>query len=565
MGTTLSLNYRKSKKLYKPSEEVVICVRYWFRDGGIGVKPQYLNLSTGVRVKLKDWDTDWDKKRTISPIKRGDKEYLNKNIKIGEFKQRIDSIERKLISDGQIPYPSLIKSKIRNTKIKKREETYKDVHFLYMFKVYEEWCRENMKKEYRKTILTQVKYIKQYCEDYQEKNNIVLLVDDIDEDFISRYVIWCYNNQGVQPSVLNKRMRGFTNFRNWSNRVNKTNYVINLPKGLVKTGKSEIIYLTRDEVKSIFEWNKFDYEDDNHLGYMRFNNVAKVLNNKQLAEYKGRDYEMEYITDERVGIKDELKRFKTYTNFEIIKDMLIFLCTTGMRFGDMLNIKVDNFRYFKDEKGVEDRTRGMWEFRMEKVPNKGVVKVPSNIISFNIYKKYSSGKNRGNYLFPRTKFGNPISNQKFNKHIKTICELIGINNLVEKPKFTIDGKVIDGTDTRIEKYHVISSHIGRRSFIREQIELGKHQREIMFQTGHTSLKVFNGYYDIKPSDLWKSGNEMYFGFNLSEKKTKTKTKQITSTNQETEEKLQNLKMWFIKDLIDEDEYKKKKMEILKLS
>ncbi len=48
----------------------------------------------------------------------------------------------------------------------------------------------------------------------------------------------------------------------WSNRVNKTNYVINLPKGLVKTGKSEIIYLTRDEVKSIFEWNKFDYEDD---------------------------------------------------------------------------------------------------------------------------------------------------------------------------------------------------------------------------------------------------------------------------------------------------------------
>ena len=85
-----------------------------------------------------------------------------KNFKIGEFKQRIDSIERKLISDGQIPYPSLIKSKIRNTKIKKREETYKDVHFLYMFKVYEEWCRENMKKEYRKTILTQVKYIKQY-------------------------------------------------------------------------------------------------------------------------------------------------------------------------------------------------------------------------------------------------------------------------------------------------------------------------------------------------------------------------------------------------------------------
>ena len=155
---------------------------------------------------------------------------------------------------------------------------------------------------------------------------------------------------------------------------------------------------------------------------------------------------------------------------------------------------------------------------MEKVPRKGIVKVPSNIISFNIYKKYSSGKKRENFLFPRTRYGNPISNQKFNKHIKKVCEIIGINDLVEKPKFTIDGKVVEGTDTRIEKYNVISSHIGRRSFIREQIELGKHQREIMYQTGHTSLKVFNGYYDVKPSDLWKSGNEMYFGFNLSDVK-----------------------------------------------
>ena len=52
-------------------------------------------------------------------------------------------------------------------------------------------------------------------------------------------------------------------------------------------------------------------------------------------------------------------------------------------------------------------------------------------------------------LFPRTRYGNPISNQKFNKHIKKVCELIGINDLVEKPKFTIDGKVVDGTDTRL--------------------------------------------------------------------------------------------------------------------
>ena len=171
---------------------------------------------------------------------------------------------------------------------------------------------------------------------------------------------------------------------------------------------------------------------------------------------------------------------------------------------------------------------------------------------------------RENFLFPRTRYGNPISNQKFNKHIKKVCEIIGINDLVEKPKFTIDGKVVEGTDTRIEKYNVISSHIGRRSFIREQIELGKHQREIMYQTGHTSLKVFNGYYDVKPSDLWKSGNEMYFGFNLSDVKEVKSPKKKTMDLSEMDNKLEQLKSWFEQDKIDEEEYKSLRKKILNI-
>ena len=81
---------------------------------------------------------------------------------------------------------------------------------------------------------------------------------------------------------------------------------------------------------------------------------------------------MEFITDERVGIKMRLRGLKN-TPTEVMKDMLVFLCSTGMRFGDMLNIRVDNFRYYKDDKGKEDRSKGMWEFRMEKF--KGIVKV----------------------------------------------------------------------------------------------------------------------------------------------------------------------------------------------
>jgi integrase len=414
-----------------------------------------------------------------------------------------------------------------------------------MFDKFENYVTDNYKPSYKRTILTQIKHIKEFSEEFEMKENISLLVDDITEEFIKKFVYWCYDKQNLQPSVLKKRLRGFSNFREWMLRVERQNITLTIPKNIIKEGKTDVINLTRDEIVKIFDFKEFDYENDSFLKYL-----------------KKEELQVEELKDIRSNIKSEGLRERKYTNYEVIKDMLLFVCSVGCRYGDMVNMKIDNFRFYKNEKGVEDRTKGTWEFRMEKVPNRGVVIVPSNIISYKLWCKYGSGKSREDYLFPRTKYGNPISNQKFNKHIKEICKIIGINDLVDKPRFDIDGKPIKGTDVRVPKHSVISSHIGRRSFIREQIELGKPQREIMMMSGHTSLKVFNGYYDIKPSDLWKSGNEMYFGFNLSEKKPKTEPKVLVSKG--VEEQLHTLKMYFDKNLIDEKEYKLKKKKILKI-
>ena len=73
---------------------------------------------------------------------------------------------------------------------------------------------------------------------------------------------------------------------------------------------------------------------------------------------------------------------------------------------------------------------------MEKSKTNKQIRVPINQLTYDIFKKYSSGKHiskeyqkyneYNEYLFPRTKFGNPISNQKFNKHSQEICRIIGI-------------------------------------------------------------------------------------------------------------------------------------------
>ena len=125
-----------------------------------------------------------------------------------------------------------------------------------------------------------------------------------------------------------------------------------------------------------------------------------------------------------------------------------------------------------------------------------------------------------------------------------------------------DALLEKGTDIRVEKWELISSHIGRRSFIYEQIQLGRTQREIMLMSGHTSSKVFNSYYDVKPKDLWKNQNEMYFGFDLSEKLKREKPTIVVDRS--TEEKLTNLRNWLHKGLINEGEYNESKKRILKL-
>ena len=74
---TYSLNYRKPKEEYTENCELTVCVRYYQKlDNG---KHKVVKKSTGVKCKLKDWDSDWHKSENRHPIKSTDSNYLEKN------------------------------------------------------------------------------------------------------------------------------------------------------------------------------------------------------------------------------------------------------------------------------------------------------------------------------------------------------------------------------------------------------------------------------------------------------------------------------------------------------
>tara|TARA_B100001093_G_scaffold170316_2_gene163108 strand:+ start:2721 stop:5033 length:2313 start_codon:yes stop_codon:yes gene_type:complete len=93
---TYSLNYRKPKEEYSSNDELMVCLRYFYKNSS-NEKGKIIKKSTGVKCKLSDWDSDWHKNPNRFPIKKTDKSFLKKNkllqSKAKEFKIFISNIE----------------------------------------------------------------------------------------------------------------------------------------------------------------------------------------------------------------------------------------------------------------------------------------------------------------------------------------------------------------------------------------------------------------------------------------------------------------------------------------
>jgi len=105
---TYSLNYRKPKEDYTENCELTVCVRYYQKlDNG---KHKVVKKSTGVKCKLKDWDSDWHKAENRHPIKSSDSDYLeknriirNKSIDLHSFIKDLKPLKKISTLDSKVP------------------------------------------------------------------------------------------------------------------------------------------------------------------------------------------------------------------------------------------------------------------------------------------------------------------------------------------------------------------------------------------------------------------------------------------------------------------------------
>ncbi len=87
-------------------------------------------------------------------------------------------------------------------------------------------------------------------------------------------------------------------------------------------------------------------------------------------------------------------------------------------------------------------------------------------------------------------FPRPISDQRYNEYIKEVCKIAGLDGLTQGSIY--DASLQRDVDGKYEKWKLISSHVGRRSFATNYH--GKMPTTLlMFQTGHTTEKSFLEY------------------------------------------------------------------------
>lgn len=174
--------------------------------------------------------------------------------------------------------------------------------------------------------------------------------------------------------------------------------------------------------------------------------IAVYLNDKELE----RLYNLDLTNDNKLSN---------------VRDWFLIAACTGLRFSDFSRLTKDNI---SDSITIKTQKTGA-----------------TVVIPLHTYVK--SILDRHNYILPKV-----ISNQKFNKYIKDVCELAEIKDLVliEETKGNLT------TSKTEKKFNLVTAHTARRSFATNAYLAGVPTISIMKITSHKTEKVFMNYIKV---------------------------------------------------------------------
>ena len=195
--------------------------------------------------------------------------------------------------------------------------------------------------------------------------------------------------------------------------------------------------------------------------------VERGLTNNERWKYYRNSTEQ---TDSVALNEEELERIRrcdlhNHKSLERVRDLFLMCCWTGLRFSDISSL-------------TKECIQGdMIVLRQRKTNN--YVTIPIHPVFREVWERYGG--------IPAS-----MSNQKFNLYIKDVCKAARLRERVLK-SITKGGKKVT---TSYEKWQLVTSHTGRRSFATNLYRSGFPSISIMRITGHKTETAFLKYIKV---------------------------------------------------------------------
>lgn len=183
-----------------------------------------------------------------------------------------------------------------------------------------------------------------------------------------------------------------------------------------------------------------------------------------------------YLTFEELDTIEKKELKNEY--LENARDWLIISCYTGQRVSDLL-------RFIKEMIRIENG-KSLLEFTQKKT---------GKIMTVPLHKKVLDILKKRNGEFPRS-----LSDQRYNEYIKQVCQAAELNEKVQGGIQMKTDYGIRKVSGKYQKWELVTSHIGRRSFATNFY--GKIPTTyLIYITGHSSEAMFLNYIGKSNKDL----------------------------------------------------------------
>lgn len=362
--------------------------------------------STGERIAPKSWDF-----KNRQPLLHGSnrsKVASSIRMQINRYKDKFEELQAICKSMDRD-----FTSKVLKDEFDKEFKRLKNAGNSF-FEAYDEFM--NFKKkigDWSPSTVKRYDNIKNILQDFERDRKFPLSFNSIDNKFHAEFTDYSINQKNQINNTFSRNVGLFKTFMGWA-----------LDNG-------------------------YTYKDD----FKKFKKMKVVITNQIALDLKDLDKLM----------KHDFKK----SSLERIRDVFVFACVTGMRFGELKLISLENI------------VDGQIHLKEEKNSEKEVRRIPLNDLALFILRKY-------NFDLPL------IANQKHNEYIKDVFEAVGYTHDVEK--VVTKGK--ESIREIMPFYKRISSHTARRTFITMMKKKGFSDKLIASISGHSDMKTLNQYYQV---------------------------------------------------------------------